>query len=396
MVLSAKKPVSKEKDAFARRSDEAPIDYGPLPERNFCAVCRKASGVLLRCRRCKVMWYCSKEHQTEHYAQHSQICSTIARESRIVATEERKLRNFEGNGELPAGNLFDFFLGYFWSFPPAAEYTRARATLAAVYGEVDPPTRAAVEAQLHHNLAVVRLCQNDDMMLSELAPAMMMRLGRAQECFDFLKWWKTTGDRDRGVRENRPILFLDLHGADPFAPMSHRYRPGFNLAQHVSMALLRIRILLDLRRVLAAGHALAGRLPPEIVGQIRGYVPWTSIVAADRAVTRGEPDAWVGRLDRVREEAHTLCEGVRRANPHFFPKLLAPGNIFALQPRDYKDGSVEHAAIPMMCTYRAWIETPGAVEFIRKREAEACETTEAASGKASTLRGYRLPWTSLG
>ena len=366
-AVSAKKAAGKEKSAFARRLNNSPVNYGPLPDGHFCAICRKVGASLLRCSCCKVVSYCGKEHQAEHRPLHRSLCDAVARELPIVAAKEERLRCFPGDDELPPGNLCEHFAGYFWSFAPAAEYTRARMTVAGIYGEIDPPTRAAVEAQLHHNLAVVKLCHSDDMMFSELAPSMMMRLGKDQDCFDFLKWWKTTGYETPPPWDEDPSRFLDIHGADPFEPMSYRFPKESHFALLVSMVLLRIRVLLDLRRVLAASNALRSRLPPEIVSDVRKYVPWTSIVADDRTFTHGEPDEWIGRLDQVKNEVDALYAAVTQKNAHFFPRLLKPGNIFAIQPRKWKDGSVEHAAVAMMCTYRAWIETPGAIEFVRKR-----------------------------
>lgn len=40
-----------------------------------CAVCNKGPNGLLRCGRCKSTYYCSKEHQQEHWASHKGSCS---------------------------------------------------------------------------------------------------------------------------------------------------------------------------------------------------------------------------------------------------------------------------------------------------------------------------------
>ena len=56
-------------------------------------------------------------------------------------------------------------------------------------------TYAAVSAALDHLLDMLRLCRGDNMGVRDSVPALYLRLGREQECYDFIKWWATMGEQ---------------------------------------------------------------------------------------------------------------------------------------------------------------------------------------------------------
>ncbi len=53
--------------------------YGPPPElpARACAVCA-AGGKLMKCSRCESAWYCSVDHQRQHYSIHRPDCKKLA------------------------------------------------------------------------------------------------------------------------------------------------------------------------------------------------------------------------------------------------------------------------------------------------------------------------------
>ena len=52
---------------------------------------------------------------------------------------------------------------------------------------------AAVEAAHDHVMDILRLNHSDNMGVRDMVPSLKLRLGRDQECYDFCKWWATTG-----------------------------------------------------------------------------------------------------------------------------------------------------------------------------------------------------------
>ncbi|KAI5357195.1 hypothetical protein Slin14017_G125160 [Septoria linicola] len=54
----------------------------------------------------------------------------------------------------------------------------------------------------------------------QLAPALMLQLGKDQEAYDFMKWYGTSGSDDHYDWSNMDLPFLDLQGEDAFEPLT--------------------------------------------------------------------------------------------------------------------------------------------------------------------------------
>lgn len=54
-------------------------------------------------------------------------------------------------------------------------------------------TIEAVQEAHSHIMDMLRLCRSDNMGVRDLVPALCMRLNRDQDCYDFIKWYGTTG-----------------------------------------------------------------------------------------------------------------------------------------------------------------------------------------------------------
>lgn len=92
---------------------------------------------------------------------------------------------------LPA-NVFETSVGHFWGIVDTRDYMRAR------FGHLDAllevKTAEAVQTALDHLMDMHRLCRGDNMGLRNYTPFVLLRLGKDQESYDFMKWYATTGD----------------------------------------------------------------------------------------------------------------------------------------------------------------------------------------------------------
>lgn len=67
-----------------------------------CGVCNSQEH-LLRCAGCKVMPYCSREHQVSHRDEHKRLCNQAKKALAHFSAEEQKLLQERGNGfDMPA------------------------------------------------------------------------------------------------------------------------------------------------------------------------------------------------------------------------------------------------------------------------------------------------------
>ena len=81
--------------------------------------------------------------------------------------------------------------GHFWGILETRTYMRYRYALVEALLKID--TYAAVLAAHDHLMEMLYLCRGDNMGVRDTVPALKLRLRRDQECYDFLKWWYTTG-----------------------------------------------------------------------------------------------------------------------------------------------------------------------------------------------------------
>lgn len=69
-------------------------DHIPKEMSNTCAICAKSSTqqTLLRCSRCKQIYYCGAEHQKQHWTEHRKVCSVRETSSIEVNTREERVK----------------------------------------------------------------------------------------------------------------------------------------------------------------------------------------------------------------------------------------------------------------------------------------------------------------
>jgi hypothetical protein len=84
-------------------------------------------------------------------------------------------------------SIFEEQVGHFWIIWKTREYMRARYGL--VVSLLKIKSFHAVHAAADHLTDMLRLCHRDDMGTRNQLPHSLLRLGRDQDCYDFIKWW---------------------------------------------------------------------------------------------------------------------------------------------------------------------------------------------------------------
>jgi hypothetical protein len=325
-----------------------------------CGICNNAEN-LLRCSRCKVMFYCNREHQAAHRAAHKSACNVIAKMRDIVDAEEQRLRSHPGDPFTPP-DVFTTSVGFFWGILDTRDYMRARFALVEALQKVK--THDAVQAQLDHLMDMLRLCRGDNMGVRDLVPALMLRLNKDQECYDFVKWYSTTGqeaDYDWGDMDSP---YLDIKNADVFEPVKYLRHKYINLSHTVAVTLLKIKLLLDLT-ALRDSTVVGERVPREILDGIQAYLPQSSIIAWNRDILQRRDHT--AAINELTAQIDALYKTVKEANKHFWPSLLEPGGHLTARPDAYTHGSMEQMQLVLQYSYDSWVETPGATEVIKAK-----------------------------
>ena len=184
----------------------------------------------------------------------------------------------------------------------------------------------------------------------DITPHCLLRLGRDQASYDFVKWYATTGQESDYDWGNMDLPYLDTRDADAFEPVDI-YDVRFPELSHlVAVALIKVRLLIDLEML-------------QNVHLTSNIARTSNITLRERAIAENTDLAT--RIDRLRTQVSRLYQAVHAANSHFWPALLDPGDNLTARPHSYSPGDLEEVQLKLKYTYDAWHETPGAVEFIR-------------------------------
>lgn len=256
-------------------------------------------------------------------------------------------------------------VGYFWGMFETRHYMRLRFAMVEKLAEVK--TVESVQAQLDHLMDMLRLCRSDNMGVRDYVPALMLRLNKDQECYDFMKWWTVISDDDHYDWGDTELPYLDIKNADVFEPVDPFLGQFRGLASNVPLILLKIKLLFDLARLEESAASLSTKrnVPREIVDQIQSSIPQSPAVAANREMMDG--GARLAAIKNLKTQIDTLYNEINKTNKHFWPALMNPHRHLTARPEAFSAGSVEEMQLVLKNNYAAWIETPGAIDFVKAK-----------------------------
>ena len=341
---------------------------GPLKHR--CGLCMELKAKLLRCTGCNVVRYCSKDHQVKHRLEHKSTCNKIKKCRTKLTKEENAVRNATPDFMTPA-NAFESNVGHFWGIHSTRDYMRARFDLADTVrrqGTLDGVTEG-----FEHLQDMMRLCRSDNMGLRDLIPSVMLQLDKDQECYDFIKWYQTEGQRSDYDWGNIDLPFLNVKDADVLEDVGYLQQKYGDVQQISAVMLLKLKLLIDIIHIKLTRKVLATRLAPEL---------WKP---AELCVIRSPiSQQWVGKgyrdLTAVQQklELHIklLARAVQDINRHFPQGILDPEEYLVDLPTHHSRGSFEEMQLLLQYSYPAWYQHEGVLELLQSAKAIAAKDSE--------------------
>ena len=308
------------------------------------------------------MYYCNREHQASHFRSHKRACRLYSGDHEVVEYEEQLLRNHPGDEWTPP-NLFTSSVGYFWGIHETRDYMHARWD--EVEGLQRIKTRESVQLQLDNVKDMLRLCRKDNMGVRDHVPALMLRLGLDQDCYDFIKWYGTTGMRGDYDWGDMSEPFLDIKNADVFEPVEPFCGKYQAVGHNVALTLLKFKLLFDLRNLHSNSAAAVGEhVPSEILDGIQAEIPLSPIISNNNELMQRRDHTET--IAKLTAQVKTLYKEVRRANMHMWKGLLQPKKYMQERPGMYSPGSVEEMQLALWYSNDAWEETPGAIDLLQE------------------------------
>jgi hypothetical protein len=325
-----------------------------------CGRCGSKKG-LLRCSGCNVMQYCSRDHQVADRPEHKRACKLVQKNRDLLEREEQKLRAHPGDMFTPA-NVFESSIGHFWGIMETRDYMRARFALVEAILKIK--AFAAVQSAFDHLRDMLRLCRSDNMGVRDLVPALLLRLGKDQESYDFVKWYATAGQASDYDWGDMSLPFLNVANADVFEPVDYMCRKYLNLSHTVAVTLLKIKVLLDLKD-LQNSTELDKIIPQEVVDNIKRFLPRTTIISGDKDTMICTDHA--ARIEKLSSQVEKLYTAIKGYSPRFWQMLMKPGQHLQARPQMYSPKSMEEAQLVLQYSFDSWNETPGALEMIKAK-----------------------------
>lgn len=275
----------------------------------------------------------------------------------------------------------------FYGIPGTRDYMNARYALGAAM--VKAQSRLGVEKALEHYNDMLRLCRPDNMGIRHMVPALQLRLGLEQECYDGQKWWATTGSTKGYDWFNMEQPHMDIRGADVLEDMPF-FEKDDDTSNLVPLTLLKLRLLLELEQLQAHGDADGSSDPYD-----------RPIGSTAREIWGRDKANVQSAIDTLKKHYTVLFKRVHEVNEHFWSlMLLEPEET--LRPM-YTYGSPEEAMLVLDRNQRAFEETKDAIPLIDVEYSKmttgyqgTADNTESI-GEVKTLEkrrghGQGFPW----
>jgi hypothetical protein len=131
------------------------------------------------------------------------------------------------------------------------------------------------------------------------------------------------------------------------------------------VALVKVRVLLDLQAIQNATRAIRGTMPQEIIELIRRQLVGSAVEPRPEILMSGT-DEIACLVETIKGQLRQLYKSINQCNPHFWRSMLNnPAAAIADRPDAYSPGSREEACLILGYNFAAWAETPGAMDTIR-------------------------------
>ncbi|KAK5401763.1 hypothetical protein LTR06_010870 [Exophiala xenobiotica] len=268
-------------------------------------------------------------------------------------------------------NAFETSVGHFWGILSTRDYMRARYDLADTVrrvGSLDGVTEA-----LEHMRDMLRLCRGDNMGVRDLIPPMMLQLDRDQECYDFIKWYQTEGQRSDYDWGNPDLPFLEVHDANVLEGLQYLNVERGDVPHISALLLLKLKLLIDVIALTLTRQVIPGQLPPELGEQVEMHVIRSPI-----------SHQWVGKSSeelknaqqKLQSQVMFIASSMRNLNEHYVDVLL-DAEKYLPNPADYySPGSFEEMLRILQHSYSAWWQHEGVLEILQSAKVIAGKDSE--------------------
>ncbi|KAK3618098.1 hypothetical protein LTR56_024867 [Elasticomyces elasticus] len=283
---------------------------------------------------------------------------------------------------MTTANAFETDVGHFWGLLHTRDYMRARSALTRLLTELN--TLDSVREAYDHMMDLMKLSRSDNLGMRRLAPTIMLRLDRDQECYDFIKWWATCDPDGHYDWGDMSLPYLSINDADVLEKPDHLSEDEYPSFDHlVAILLLKLKLLVDIRNLKVARKIfLHKNLIQDLHESIELYVVRSPLSRLFQKLSNGD---LVRTETKLRMHVTTLGVKIMEKNTHFMFHLFEPDEALSEHPEYSSDGSWEESVLAVQQSYAAFWEMQGVLELLD--EARACGARDSEEEIEGMMKG---------
>jgi hypothetical protein len=110
------------------------------------------------------------------------------------------------------------------------------------------------------------------------------------------------------------------------------------------------------------------KVPAELLNEIRSHMLSSAAqnsVTLMRDVENGRDIG--GHISQLAQQVDTLFDTLHNANRHYWGAVVKPGGHLTARPPHCSRGDVSEMQLSLSQTYDAWLETRGALEWVKSK-----------------------------
>ncbi|KAI6366491.1 hypothetical protein MCOR25_005138 [Pyricularia grisea] len=336
---------------------------------------------LQRCAACKAVVYCSRDHQASDRPRHKSSCAIVKKQIAAYEAESSTLRarvcpdqhgqvlGATANFTVSAlSQMFTTIAGATTQVPRS--YLQARSDL--VTALLNIRTGEAVDAALGHAMAMLNADRGDVLGVRSIVPTLLLRLGRDQEAYDFIKWYATVPhDTYKWGDPAEPFLNLSNEDAtEELDDMTIKNLIVEKLPFLAALVLLKVRLALDLANLteFVAKRQNTGSEEDELEAKmqwVREEAMSGILHNRQDLISRCGSSQGDALQESNKAQIKKLIAATSVRNKHYWPALHNPTQYSHGSPTVYARGSREEVILAFRETWYGWSETPQALDFIK-------------------------------
>jgi hypothetical protein len=355
-----------------------PLPGGVLLQPRGCFVCKSTVDLIL-CPMCNVVEYC-KAHwedgtEEDYDALHLDICAAVHSKRGDISLIERAFDDNTLINAVASAPFLPFWRALLFHLGIMEDYYDAKKNL--IRALIATHTVHAIQEASAQVIQTMNIMDGDFVCLRYFGPGLFLRMGEDNLCYDFIKFCVRTSNNsfNNVYRANGPIPLLTeehVRYENILEPVDFFLQHDRETLLEVSATLLKIKFILELKRVQSAMPNLKARLPPEMVDKV------ISSMVSPAIFNHGDRHDIFQQLQIDANPVINLLEGqvsllfnhVRESNKWMWSAIVSPHLLGYDEPLVVEEAAKDDPELAEVQwvfenQLSIWMTIPGAVDMVR-------------------------------